>query len=110
MPQQAPGHWLQALLTAGAREVAALDASSEMLIGAASRLAGRDDVQLLHGDVMQLPFSDGHFDACTIGFGLRNLPDYQLGIAELSRVLAPGGRLVILELTPLAESLFRASL
>jgi demethylmenaquinone methyltransferase / 2-methoxy-6-polyprenyl-1,4-benzoquinol methylase len=100
------GALAQVLLAGGAEEVVALDASSEMLIGAASRLAGCDAIHLLHGDVMQLPFNDGAFDACTIGFGLRNLPDYQLGIDELARVLAPGGRLIVLELSPLPESWF----
>jgi demethylmenaquinone methyltransferase/2-methoxy-6-polyprenyl-1,4-benzoquinol methylase len=56
---------------------------------------------------MHLPFEDNVFDACTIGFGLRNLPDYQLGINEMTRVLAQSGRLAILEMTRFPDSLLR---
>jgi demethylmenaquinone methyltransferase/2-methoxy-6-polyprenyl-1,4-benzoquinol methylase len=43
--------------------------------------------------------ADGSFDAATIGFGLRNIPDYAAGLGELRRVLRPGGRLAVLEIT-----------
>ncbi|MEI8260130.1 MAG: demethylmenaquinone methyltransferase [Actinomycetes bacterium] len=49
------------------------------------------------GDGLALPFADGVFDAATISFGLRNLHDLQGGLAELMRVVRPGGRLVICE-------------
>ncbi|HEX5498259.1 MAG TPA: class I SAM-dependent methyltransferase, partial [Thermomicrobiales bacterium] len=49
----------------------------------------------------QLPFPDGVFDACTVAFGLRNMPDYRAALTEMGRVLRPGGRLVCLELTPM---------
>lgn len=101
------GDLARALHDAGAREVVGVDVSSAMLERAASNLRRCPGVRVLYADVMELPFDDGSFDACTIGFGLRNLPDYQAGIAEMARVLAPGGRLVILELTPQADSLFR---
>ncbi len=48
-------------------------------------------------DALRLPFSDGSFDAITIGYGLRNLADPEAGLAEMLRVLAPGGRAVILD-------------
>ena len=48
---------------------------------------------------MQLPFEDGTFDAATIAFGLRNLPDFSAGLRELARVVRPGGRVVCLELS-----------
>lgn len=51
------------------------------------------------GDALQLPYDDGSFDAATVGFGVRNFADLDRGIAELVRVLKPGGRLVILEIT-----------
>jgi demethylmenaquinone methyltransferase / 2-methoxy-6-polyprenyl-1,4-benzoquinol methylase len=49
--------------------------------------------------VMELPFEDGSFDAATIGFGIRNVSDLEGGLRELARVLEPGGRLAVLEIT-----------
>ena len=49
------------------------------------------------GDGLHLPFRDGAFDAATISFGLRNLHDRAAGLAELRRVVRPGGRLVVCE-------------
>jgi demethylmenaquinone methyltransferase/2-methoxy-6-polyprenyl-1,4-benzoquinol methylase len=51
------------------------------------------------GDALELPYDDGGFDAVTVGFGVRNLADLDRGVAEMARVLKPGGRLVILEIT-----------
>ncbi len=48
-------------------------------------------------DALQLPFSDGRFDGCLVGFGIRNLVDMDQGLREIARVLSPGGRLVILD-------------
>jgi demethylmenaquinone methyltransferase/2-methoxy-6-polyprenyl-1,4-benzoquinol methylase len=50
-------------------------------------------------DALELPYGDASFDAVTIGFGARNLADLDRGLAEMARVLKPGGRLVILEIT-----------
>ncbi len=61
-------------------------------------LAGR--VRLVEGDALLLPFANESFDVVTIAFGLRNLPDYGRGVAEMTRVLRPGGRLVVLEFLP----------
>lgn len=52
------------------------------------------------GDALALPFEDGTVDAVTIAFGLRNLADRDRGLREMRRVLRPGGRAVILELSP----------
>ncbi len=49
------------------------------------------------GDGLRLPYRDGAFDAATISFGLRNLADRHAGLAELRRVVRPGGRLVVCE-------------
>lgn len=50
-------------------------------------------------DALQLPYDAGRFDAVTVGFGVRNLSDLDRGLAEMRRVLRPGGRLAILEIT-----------
>ena len=50
-------------------------------------------------DALELPYDDRSFDAVTVGFGVRNLARLDRGIAEMTRVLKPGGRLVILEIT-----------
>ena len=49
---------------------------------------------------MALPFPDRRFDAVTVGFGLRNMPDYLAALSEMARVLRPGGTFVCLETTP----------
>lgn len=79
----------------GATEVVALDLSERMVAVGADRAAPR--VRYLAGDALRLPFPDRIFDAVTIGFGLRNLPDVRAGLEEFARVTRPGGRLVVLE-------------
>ncbi len=59
------------------------------------------------GDGMRLPFADGVFDAATISFGLRNIHDRTRGLAELHRVLRPGGRLVVCEFSHPSWAPFR---
>ncbi|WP_102274748.1 demethylmenaquinone methyltransferase [Cytobacillus massiliigabonensis] len=54
-------------------------------------------VQLVHGNAMELPFPDNTFDYVTIGFGLRNVPDYLQVLKEMNRVVKPGGLAVCLE-------------
>jgi demethylmenaquinone methyltransferase/2-methoxy-6-polyprenyl-1,4-benzoquinol methylase len=89
-----------------AGEVTGLDASEGMLevAGAAGRRQASSSresapaVRWLRGDAMALPFADRTFSATMIGFGLRNLPDYVAGIAEMARVTAPGGRVLVLEI------------
>lgn len=91
-----------AMRAAGAREVVGLDFSPEMIAAAGAKARTRHtDIDFVIGDAMHLPFADGVFDACTVSFGLRNTPDYAAAIAEMTRVLRPGGRFICLEMTPL---------
>jgi demethylmenaquinone methyltransferase/2-methoxy-6-polyprenyl-1,4-benzoquinol methylase len=83
-------------LKAGARTVTGLDFSERMLERARRKSTAIDWVR---GDLLALPFADGTFDAATVGFGVRNVADLELALRELRRVLHPGGRLAILEIT-----------
>ncbi len=57
------------------------------------------EVEWVRADILALPFPDASFDAVTVGFGIRNVADLEAGLAELARVLRPGGRLACLEIT-----------
>ena len=52
------------------------------------------------GDGEALPFPNGYFDVCTLSFGLRNMTHPELAIAQIQRILKPGGRFLLLEFTP----------
>jgi demethylmenaquinone methyltransferase / 2-methoxy-6-polyprenyl-1,4-benzoquinol methylase len=80
---------------AGGR-VTGLDFSEPMLERARRKSS---QIEWLEGDALALPFQDASFNAVTIGFGLRNLADAERGLAEMRRVLRPGGRVAILEIT-----------
>jgi demethylmenaquinone methyltransferase/2-methoxy-6-polyprenyl-1,4-benzoquinol methylase len=87
----------------GAREVVAVDLSCDMIRIGKMKTGGADPggkVRFVGGDALQLPFATGVFDAVTVAFGLRNLSHYGTGLSEMRRVLAPGGRLVVLEFAP----------
>jgi len=84
-----------AALQAGAT-VTGLDFSERMLDRAREK---SQTVEWVLGDATALPFPDASFDAATVGFGIRNVPDLEAGLAELARVLRPGGRLACLEIT-----------
>ena len=76
--------------------VVGLDFSERMLERARKKSGAIEWVQ---GDALALPFGDGEFDAATVGFGVRNLADLEGGLRELARVLKPGGKVAVLEIT-----------
>jgi demethylmenaquinone methyltransferase / 2-methoxy-6-polyprenyl-1,4-benzoquinol methylase len=80
---------------AGAGHVTGLDFSEQML----ARARRKAPLEWVQGDMLALPFDDATFDAATVGFGVRNVADLELALRELRRVLRPGGRLAILEIT-----------
>ena len=90
-----PGNVAAELRARGASQVTALDLSYEMLAEGARR--GHDGITWVNGDAQRLPFPDESFDAVTISFGLRNLPDPELALREFARVTRPGGRVVVCE-------------
>jgi demethylmenaquinone methyltransferase/2-methoxy-6-polyprenyl-1,4-benzoquinol methylase len=98
------GDIAEALASAGARTVGC-DFSSAMLGVAKARKPHFNYVQ---ADALRLPFEKARFDCVTIGYGLRNLADFRDGIAELLRVLKPGGRLLILDFGKPQNPIWRA--
>ena len=91
--------------TTGAR-VVGTDFCRPMLAVAAGKTSSQ--VPLIEGDALQLPFRNGSFDAATIAFGLRNLSSVEGGLAELCRVLKPGGWVAVLEFSRPSNAIVRA--
>ncbi|MCM3666664.1 demethylmenaquinone methyltransferase [Mesobacillus subterraneus] len=93
--------WTIALAESVGKEgsVIGLDFSKNMLKIGEEKLKDRnlDQASLVHGNAMELPFEDNSFDYVTIGFGLRNVPDYNQVLREMHRVVKPGGMAVCLE-------------
>ena len=77
-------------------QVTGLDFSERMIERAREK---SQTIEWVIGDATALPFKDGSFDAVTVGFGIRNVPDVEAGLRELARVLRPGGRIACLEIT-----------
>jgi len=77
-----------------------LDFSENMLAIACRRYAGMPNVVLQQGDALALPYADNTFDGAIISFGLRNVADIPRALAEMHRVIRPGGWLVNLDTTP----------
>jgi len=84
-------------LAASGAEVVAADFSPGMIAEGRRRHGGVPNLSFVEADATALPFDDDAFDAVTISFGLRNVNDPKKALAEMLRVTAPGGRLVICE-------------
>ncbi len=89
-------------------EVVGSDFSEEMLVRARAKWernrpsppgSAPAAVRFEWGDALQLPYEDDSFDAATVGFGARNFSDLPRGLREMARVVRPGGRVVVLEMT-----------
>ena len=103
-------------------QVVGLDFSAPMLAVAQARFRARPlaasasnqpqpatrNPQFLRGDALSLPFPDASFHIVTIGYGLRNLADFEQGLCEMSRVAKPGGRLLVLDFGKPDHALWRA--
>ncbi len=83
----------------GSGEIVACDINPDMLAEGARRAAEADerDISWALGDAEHLPFADSSMDACTIAFGIRNVTHVDAALAEMRRVLKPGGRFLCLE-------------
>src|SRR4051794_12477771 len=81
--------------------VVASDLSEEMLARARSKQpdGGAAPVTFEWGNALELPYDDGAFAAVTVGFGARNFSDLDRGLREMTRVVRPGGHVVVLEIT-----------
>ncbi|MEA2153240.1 MAG: demethylmenaquinone methyltransferase / 2-methoxy-6-polyprenyl,4-benzoquinol methylase [Solirubrobacteraceae bacterium] len=83
-------------------EVVGSDFAEAMLARARAKAASRGGEVSPHfewGDALALPYGEDSFDAATVGFGARNFADLHRGLAEMVRVVRPGGRVVVLEIT-----------
>jgi demethylmenaquinone methyltransferase / 2-methoxy-6-polyprenyl-1,4-benzoquinol methylase len=88
--------------------VLGVDFSPGMIERARSTFADRAGLRFVVGDALALPVEDETFDAATIAFGMRNLPDYGKGFAEMRRAVRPGGRVICLEIARPRTRLGRA--
>ena len=91
----------------GINHVVGLDLSSQMILLAQKKGTQRQfssSLTWLQGDAMQLPLKDGAFACATMGWGLRNMASITSALQEMVRVVRPGGRVGVLDLTPLQTS------
>lgn len=94
------GDFAIAALKLNPAEVVGVDISNGMLEKGRIKMKNRNVdhiVKMINGDSENLPFEDNYFDALTVGFGVRNYENLEKGLAEMLRVIRPGGMAVILE-------------
>lgn len=91
-------------------KVIGLDFSENMLEVARENLKDfslRDNIELVQGNAMALPFPDNSFDCVTVGWGLRNVPDIMTALREMVRVVRPGGKVVSLDMAKPSAPVFK---
>jgi demethylmenaquinone methyltransferase/2-methoxy-6-polyprenyl-1,4-benzoquinol methylase len=94
------GDFALAALPLNPKEIIGLDLSPGMISVGQEKMEKKgvtNIIKLVVGDSEDLPFEDDHFDALTVGFGVRNFENLEKGLSEMLRVVRPGGKLVILE-------------
>jgi ArsR family transcriptional regulator len=92
------------------RRVVAVDRSPEMLAAAGRRLAGARNVELVEGDLEALPLADGELDLAVLSLVLHFVPEPLTALREVRRVLAPGGRLLLVDMRAHGREEYRATM
>ena len=102
---------LAALFAERGARVVGVDFTPEMLAFALPKGRRAGDALFVHGDAMRLPLPDDVADVATVAFGIRNVADRRQGLAEMARVVRPGGIVIVLEFTtppgPIFGGLYR---
>lgn len=91
-------------------QVIGIDFSEKMLSEAWKNInesPSKDNIKLIQGDAMNLPFDDASFEGATVGWGLRNLPDLRRGIKEMKRVVKPGSMVVSIDMGKPSAPVFK---
>ncbi len=90
--------------------VIGLDFSENMLAVAGENIKDfplKENIRLVQGNAMELPFVDNTFDCVTVGWGLRNVPDIMTALREMARVVKPGGKVVSLDMAQPGAPVFK---
>ncbi len=101
---------VDAALRHGNIKITAIDFVYEMLDAAKEKVHKKglgSRIRLMQSDAMELPFCDNSFDVVAVAFGVRNMPDREKALKEMLRVTAPGGSVMVLEMTFIQNRLFK---
>ncbi|MEO6725962.1 MAG: ubiquinone/menaquinone biosynthesis methyltransferase [Blastocatellia bacterium] len=92
-----------------AGEAVGLDITQGMLVIAEEKRRAKNaaNVSFHRADIMSMPFADASFDCITCGYALRNVPDVEMALAEINRVLKPGGRFISLDFARPGSRIYR---
>ena len=96
-----------AMLAPFVQHVVAVDASAAMLQAARKRLQPFDNIELRRGDLEALPIDDARLDAATLMLVLHYVPEPERALAEVARVLKPGGRFILVDMLPHERDSYR---